>query len=259
MQTAVREAVDWCTWVCRRGHRQRQRADARAVGCGRCSRGRQLPRHCGVPPRAPVPDVGERGRPVILRVSKQLGQYQEEVEALVRWGISTVLDKGDHSCLAVNVKSRPDRVTWEWLDGAVRKRCGQRRYALQLMRQQTGNPNARPVRVATPQLCFSGRAYMSVPPEAWRNWPSGILHLVTLHVPQRLEQCRYPRVDDYVKRQLLTYDNWQEELVSLAAHEARHIYQYRYDKQRSEVDAQRKALWAVERWREEQGRKERAG
>lgn len=45
--------------------------------------------------------------------------------------------------------------------------------------------------------------------------------------------------------------NWQEALVAIAAHEARHIYQYRRKKRLSEVDCERVAAKALEIYRRE--------
>lgn len=44
--------------------------------------------------------------------------------------------------------------------------------------------------------------------------------------------------------------NWREALVAVAAHEARHIQQFQRNKPRSEVDAERFAAKALERYRE---------
>lgn len=48
---------------------------------------------------------------------------------------------------------------------------------------------------------------------------------------------------------LFTCVDWRETLVAIAAHEARHIYQYLHDKRRSEVDAERYALKRLEAYR----------
>ena len=40
---------------------------------------------------------------------------------------------------------------------------------------------------------------------------------------------------------MLTFADWREALVSVAAHEARHIWQYQHGKTRSEVDAEQRA------------------
>jgi hypothetical protein len=48
---------------------------------------------------------------------------------------------------------------------------------------------------------------------------------------------------------VLEYRNWREGLVAIAAHEARHIHQYQHGKPRSEVDCERFAAKALERYR----------
>jgi hypothetical protein len=48
-----------------------------------------------------------------------------------------------------------------------------------------------------------------------------------------------------------TLHNWQELLVHLAAHEARHVYQFDHRKRISEVDCERFAVKALERFRQE--------
>ena len=47
--------------------------------------------------------------------------------------------------------------------------------------------------------------------------------------------------------------DWREALVMLAAHEARHIHQFQHNKPRSEVDCERFAAKALERYRRELG------
>jgi hypothetical protein len=49
---------------------------------------------------------------------------------------------------------------------------------------------------------------------------------------------------------VLVFHNWREALVSVAAHEARHIWQYQFDAPRSEVDAEQCAGSRLERFRE---------
>ena len=48
---------------------------------------------------------------------------------------------------------------------------------------------------------------------------------------------------------VLTFHNWREALVSVAAHEARHIWQYQFDQPRSEVDAEQRAGERIEAFR----------
>lgn len=48
---------------------------------------------------------------------------------------------------------------------------------------------------------------------------------------------------------VLTFADWREVLVSVAAHEARHIWQYQHKKTRSEVDAEQRAGLRLEAYR----------
>lgn len=48
---------------------------------------------------------------------------------------------------------------------------------------------------------------------------------------------------------LIVMRDWREALITVAAHEARHVYQFQSDKPRSEVDAEKFAARALARWR----------
>jgi hypothetical protein len=48
---------------------------------------------------------------------------------------------------------------------------------------------------------------------------------------------------------LIEVHDWREALVVVASHEARHVHQFRHGKPRSEVDAERFAAKALERYR----------
>jgi hypothetical protein len=50
---------------------------------------------------------------------------------------------------------------------------------------------------------------------------------------------------------LIVCRDWREALVAVAAHEARHIQQYQRNKPRSEVDCERFAAKALDRYRAE--------
>jgi hypothetical protein len=95
---------------------------------------------------------------------------------------------------------------------------------------------------------FSGRAYRGVPGIA-RVAP-GIAYLVTMLIPAADDAPtarRYPYRWEYARSRRtgpVVFESWQEELFHLAAHEARHIHQYRFGLSASEVDAER---WACER------------
>lgn len=100
---------------------------------------------------------------------------------------------------------------------------------------------------------FSGRAYRGVPGIA-RVAP-GIAYLVTMLIPAADDAPtarRYPYRWQYARSRRtgpLVFESWQEELFHLAAHEARHIHQYRLGLPASEVDAERWARARLDAWR----------
>ncbi len=95
---------------------------------------------------------------------------------------------------------------------------------------------------------FSGRAYRGVPAIA-RVGP-GVAFLVTMMVPASADAPtarRYPFSWRYARARRagpVEFASWQEELFHLAAHEARHIHQYRHGLPASEADAE---AWACAR------------
>lgn len=52
---------------------------------------------------------------------------------------------------------------------------------------------------------------------------------------------------------VVTYNDWREALVGVAAHEFRHIHQFRRKKRASESDCERFAAKALERYRQQKG------
>jgi hypothetical protein len=58
---------------------------------------------------------------------------------------------------------------------------------------------------------------------------------------------------------VLVFQNWREALVSVAAHEARHIWQYQVDAPRSEVDAEQCAGCRLELFRDLPHRRQHEG
>lgn len=57
-----------------------------------------------------------------------------------------------------------------------------------------------------------------------------------------------------VRSPIVAMGDWREALVAVAAHEARHIWQYQHDAQRSEVEAERYSAARLEAWRQQHGR-----
>jgi hypothetical protein len=117
--------------------------------------------------------------------------------------------------------------------------------------QRHGSPLER--RVRPRGQGFSGRAYRGVP-RVGRVAP-GVAYLVTLLMPASADAPTargYPyswRYARFRRAEPITLRSWQEDLVHLAAHEARHIHQYRFRLSASELDAERWAAGRLEVWR----------
>lgn len=81
-------------------------------------------------------------------------------------------------------------------------------------------------------------------------------HVVHWATNQSYWKVRIRREHPYggVRSPLIEYRDWREGLVAVAAHEARHIWQYRHGKPMSEVDAERFAAKALDRFRQEEAR-----
>jgi hypothetical protein len=101
---------------------------------------------------------------------------------------------------------------------------------------------------------MSGCAYYELPDVA--NVANSTRYLVTMRLPRRLEDLSYPETLQYHRRGVvmttaprIQVRSWPEELVHLAAHEARHVHQFRHGLPKSEVDAERWAAGAVRRFR----------
>ncbi len=99
------------------------------------------------------------------------------------------------------------------------------------------------------QDAFTGRAY-GQPPPSLRRAPD-TLFVVRLRIPGTLRNRGYPMTHRYPRRKTapwITVGNWRERFVSLAAHEACHVRQFREGTRRSEVEAERWALTVLEGW-----------
>lgn len=86
-----------------------------------------------------------------------------------------------------------------------------------------------------------------------RGWTSAWFGQVRRNRLKRITAVRWGRVvrGPYGGRGSpeFTVVDWREALVAVAAHEIRHIEQFRYDLRHSEVDAEKAALVALTRWR----------
>jgi hypothetical protein len=103
---------------------------------------------------------------------------------------------------------------------------------------------------------LSARAYDGVP--SISNAPRGARYLVTIKVgtgvrfpvgPYNRNGQSPDEVGPRNRFPFFTYADWREWLVSAAAHEACHIHQYRHGARRSEVDCERFAEQALNRYR----------
>ena len=104
---------------------------------------------------------------------------------------------------------------------------------------------------------LSARAYDGVP--SISNAPRRARYLVTIKIGNGV---RYPvgphnrngkaphEVGPRNRFPFFTYADWREWLVAAAAHEARHIHQYRCGERRSELDCERFAEQALTRYRD---------
>jgi hypothetical protein len=93
---------------------------------------------------------------------------------------------------------------------------------------------------------YSGYAYLGVPEIS--NAPAASEYLITIHLgPPEM----FPLVPDRKKRSpQIEVSSWREGLVTVAAHEANHIDQYRRGLSRSEVACERFDAWMLDRYRE---------
>lgn len=106
---------------------------------------------------------------------------------------------------------------------------------------------------------WGGCAYDRVPEIS--NAPASAAYLITMRIapPRRLELPRGPlnynhrgphEVGPRNRFPFFTIRTWQEVVVRLAAHESRHIHQYRHQRPRSEIECERFAERALELYRE---------
>lgn len=105
-----------------------------------------------------------------------------------------------------------------------------------------------------PTYAYSGRAYPRLPAVA--RVAAGTRYLVTMKIPADPPGTgdAYPRISQYRRYKTappVVIHDWTEELVHLAAHEARHTHQFRHGLPRSEIDA--------EHWAHRQLARHRAG
>lgn len=190
-----------------------------------------------------------------ITLSKQIvPDLHAEIRRLVRLGFEEVnwLD------VEVHVKGRPPTVTWRALclghcprinwtpeEGGRGHEATRRTNLLGMMGDRRHAPITR---VENAHSGMAGRAFGWVPYEA--RVAKGTRWLVTLKIPHDPRLGTYPRTWTYKKQAgPMTYETWQERLVHVAAHEARHILQFKRGEPRSEVVAEEWARAAQLRFR----------
>jgi hypothetical protein len=100
-----------------------------------------------------------------------------------------------------------------------------------------------------PSRSFAGRAYANVPKSALAG--PDVTCLVRLFVPVAPRNRGFPKTYRYRRLRTapsITVGDWRQALVALAAHEARHVHQFRNGLPRSEVDAERWSKRVLEGW-----------
>lgn len=185
---------------------------------------------------------------MIVVVSGTFGPaLRRELEELVRAGFDGV-EAGD---VEVHVKARAQvrrAYVVERPHGAGRARYRRRRDALAVARR-VGGSVATVVSKSPRAGWWTGRAYDGVPAPA-RVEP-GVRYLVTMNIPadpRRLTRYPVRHRDPRLKTgPEIVLETWQDELFHIAAHEARHVHQFRHDLSRSELDAERWAATAIAR------------
>ena len=114
------------------------------------------------------------------------------------------------------------------------------------------------VKVKNSTRTVSGRAYPSVPAEA--NVPAESLYLLTIKVgpPEKFptREHRYGGDEPGPRNQFptISYADWQEALVAVAAHEAMHVQQFKYGDPRSELQTSHFQAETLERYRRDRDR-----
>lgn len=164
-------------------------------------------------------------------MTKQIREdLRAEIEQLVRLGMEGV----DTSHVSVHLKGSGTRVRYrvehDYGDGRTIDVTPSARIA------KRWRAEGRTVERVERHRRFHGRAYEEIPE---RSRAKGSRYLIVLNVPLDPEQLDYPYEWQYKKRAPVNrYQSWQEELVHLAAHEAKHIEQYREGLPRSEVSCE---------------------
>lgn len=175
-----------------------------------------------------------------------------EIDRLIRRGFSAAGQ--NRRDVEVHVKARSARQRVQWFLPCSCRTSGQINRPVagavlgHLDRSRVGTLRAcrrdrdpdEVVRVPHPaRRDWSGRAYSAVPSIA--NVRRGARYLVVVRGPGDPWNDPYPRMSHYHRAKsagAIELRSWQDEVLHLAAHEARHVWQFRTDAPRSEVDAE---------------------
>lgn len=177
-----------------------------------------------------------------VKVSSTIpADLREEVVRLVQRGFQGVNDSG----VEVHVKGRRPRTSYfvDYLDGEREVRRGFPR--LREAEAMADAYGTRVMRRVQHRHAWSGYAYHGVPSIANVARTTGVLVTLTIPADPRTD-LRYPREESDPRLKTgptYTLTCWQDKLVHIAAHEARHTWQWRNAKKgKQELDAER---WAA--------------
>lgn len=179
---------------------------------------------------------------------------QDEVRALVEFAMAEI----DHSQLAVRVKNTRDVYRGRAYESmpalsAAARVPGLTRLVTIGLGAPSGFPTTNEVRSARWRKVRVNESLLGVRASELRVSPSPSRAKARPQekAPPRLER-REVRTHGYggLGSPIVEMADWREALVAVAAHEARHIWQYQHDAPRSEVEAERYSARRLALWRE---------
>jgi hypothetical protein len=169
-----------------------------------------------------------------------------EVQTLVEFAMAGI----DHSTLAVRVRNSRRAYRGRAYDGDPPiSPLSHDRSVTRLVTLGLGTPEQFPCTNVT----VSAR-WLRLPPDIDpRSLPRGEVRRARRKGARYTHERRVWRTHGYggVRSPIVEFRDWRDALVAVAAHEARHIWQYQSDERRSEVDAERYAVDRLTRFRAE--------
>ena len=183
-------------------------------------------------------DMAPPHSPAVVTVSKSFGRSAPGLAAVAAWSVQQVL--GDEA-RRVHVKvKRAGKINRFGVEHRGRLfTFHQKNKAIAFARSRGVETMSRFSHPPEPGV--KGWAYDGIPFSAIE----GCEYLITLSIGS---ERSYPAVLEYRKTSPISLASAQEELVAIAAHEARHCYQYMHGLSRSEVECDRVAIAVVESW-----------